>query len=182
LWVRPEDAVFFITICCQPKGQNQLCNHEIAAGIFESVTFRHERGDWWMDVLLLMPDHLHMLASFPSEKAMTTTIGQWKEFTAKRLGIEWQRDYFDHRLRREESVREKTDYILNNPVRRGLVASAEAWPFVWMPSNDGGQPGGLPLPTTALPTTTLLVGRDRRARQVVTSTRGRTAGPSLPRT
>jgi hypothetical protein len=125
-----------------------------------------------------MPDHLHMLASFPSEKAMTTTIGQWKEFTAKRLGVEWQRDYFDHRLRREEGLREKGDYILHNPVRRGLVAAAEEWPYLWMPGANDGQPGGLPLPTTGTPP----VGRDRRARRVVDPTRGRPGGSSLPQT
>jgi REP element-mobilizing transposase RayT len=80
-----------------------------------------------------MPDHLHGLISFPSDKEMARVIAQWKEFTAKRLGLHWQRDFFDHRLRNEERLREKADYILNNPVRRGLVTRAEEWPYVWMP-------------------------------------------------
>ena len=176
LWVRRDEAMFFITICCQPKGRNRLCHPDLAGGLFESVAFRQTRGDWWVDVLLLMPDHLHMLVVFPSEKAMTATIGPWKEYIAKRFGVEWQRDYFDHRLRRDESLREKTDYILHNPVRRGLVAAEEEWPYVWMPSDDGGQPGGLPLPTTGTP----VVGRDRRARRDVDPTSGRPGGPSLP--
>jgi len=29
--------------------------------------------------------------------------------------INWQRDFFDHRLRGDEGWREKSDYILRNP-------------------------------------------------------------------
>jgi len=47
------------------------------------------------------------------------------------LAIGWQLDFFEHRLRREESLREKADYILANPVRAGLVARSEDWPFIY---------------------------------------------------
>jgi len=85
----------------------------------------------------MMPDHIHGLISFPSDHGPSCVIGQWKEFTAKRLGLKWQRDFFDHRLRTAESFREKSDYILNNPVRRGLVRCAEDWPYVWMHTQSG---------------------------------------------
>jgi len=118
-----------------PKGVNQLCKTEIATPIFESAVFRQSRGDWWVQLLLLMPDHLDMLVSFPTDKDTTTAISQWKEFVAKKLNIRWQRDFFDHRLRKDESLRDKADYILQNPVRRGLVTRAEDWTYVWMPSS-----------------------------------------------
>jgi putative transposase len=133
LSIRPDTATFFITICCTPKGENQLCRHEIAAAIIESVAFRQSRRDWWMELLLLMPDHLHALVSFPSDKDMTAVISQWKEFLAKKIGIGWQANFFDHRLRNDQQLREKADYILQNPVRRGLAARTEDWRFVWMP-------------------------------------------------
>jgi hypothetical protein len=65
-------------------------------------------------------------------------ISKWKEWTDKRVGIVWQRDFFDHRLRDDESRREKADYILNNPVRRNLVARPEDWPFIYFA--DGQRP------------------------------------------
>jgi putative transposase len=132
-WAHPETVIFFITVCCTPRGENQLCKAEVATGIFESVSFRQSRGDWWVQLLLLMPDHLHMLVSFPSDKDMPTVVSQWKEFVAKNLSIRWQQNFFDHRLRTDESLRDKADYILNNPVRRGLIARAEDWSYVWMP-------------------------------------------------
>jgi len=147
LSIRPDTAIFFITACCTPKGENQLCRRDIAAAIFESVAFRQSRRDWWVDLLLLMPDHLHALISFPSDKDMRTVISQWKEFVAKKHGIQWQRDFFDHRLRDDESLRDKAEYILQNPVRRGLVRRAEDWAYLWMPDRDCGAPGGRALPT-----------------------------------
>jgi putative transposase len=141
LWVRSDQAVFFITICCTPKGENQLCKSATAEALFESVAFRQGRGDWWMHLLLLMPDHLHALSSFPSDKDMKVVIPQWKEFTAKKLGIEWQRDFFDHRLRHDESLHAKADYILQNPVRRGLIQRPEDWPYVWLPVRQGRTAG-----------------------------------------
>jgi putative transposase len=59
-------------------------------------------------------------------------VSKWKEWTAKTLKIQWQRDFFEHRLRREESFREKADYILANPVRVALVEKAENWPYVFI--------------------------------------------------
>jgi putative transposase len=55
----------------------------------------------------------------------------WKRWTARNLGVVWQRDFFDHRLRQNESYREKYDYIMANPVRAGFVATAEEWPHLW---------------------------------------------------
>jgi putative transposase len=81
-----------------------------------------------------MPDHVHALISFPpSGKTMKQVIETWKEWTTKQLSIDWQRDFFEHRLRDEASWREKADYILQNPVRRGLVDRAEDWPYVYFP-------------------------------------------------
>ena len=126
--VRAEEAVFFITICCEPRGQNQLAVPELAAHIFDSVRILHQRGDWWMHFLLLMPDHLHALASFPTNKTMTKVVSEWKKYIARTAGIQWQRDFFDHRLRHDESFREKADYIGQNPVRAGLVKGQADWP------------------------------------------------------
>jgi len=131
-WV-PDGAIFFITICCRPKGTDYLCTEGIAHGIFETVEFRQQNGSWFVHLMLLMPDHIHTLVAFPQDRSMKSTVAQWKEYTAKKLGIRWQRDFFDHRLRREESYTEKAHYIRQNPIRKGLVKEPTQWPFVWEP-------------------------------------------------
>ncbi len=44
-------------------------------------------------------------------------------------GALWQRSYYDHIARREEDVLAICEYILANPVRKGLVEDVGLWPF-----------------------------------------------------
>jgi putative transposase len=133
LWIDPTNEIYFVTVCCLRRTKNQLAKPSVATPLFESVIYRNERGIWHARLVVLMPDHVHFLVSFgATEKRMQTTVSKWKEWTAKKLKIGWQRDFFEHRLRRDESVREKADYILLNPVRAGLVSQPEDWPFVFV--------------------------------------------------
>ena len=138
-WVNPHREIYFITINCAERGRNQLAIPKLAAGVFETVRHRQEKFLWWPHVFLLMPDHLHALLSFPpSEKSIRLIVSQWKAWTAKTLGLGWQSDFFEHRLRQDESRRQKADYILENPVRKKLVTTPAAWPFVYF--GDGSHP------------------------------------------
>ena len=133
LWVDPSKACYFITICCARRGVNQLARDQIARDLFETIKYRNANGVWYVRLALVMPDHVHLVAWFPEiEKRVQTIVSKWKEWTAKTLKIEWQRDFFEHRLRKEESFGEKADYILANPVRAGLVERAEDWPYVFI--------------------------------------------------
>jgi putative transposase len=132
LWVDPQKQIYFITINCAVRGINQLAMDKMAAALFETIRHRQSQGLWWPHIFLLMPDHLHALISFPpSGKPIQNIITKWKEWTSKTTGVNWQRDFFEHRLRCDESRRQKADYILENPVRKKLVAQVEEWPFVY---------------------------------------------------
>jgi PncC family amidohydrolase len=147
LGVRADEAVFFVTICTQPRGVNQLCQPGLAERVLESVAYRHQRGDWWAHYVLLMPDHCHALLSFPGNQTLEAVVREWKKYVARELGIQWQRDFFEHRLRGDESLRDKQEYIRQNPVRAGLVSRPEDWTFVWEPpETDGGAVGHRALP------------------------------------
>ena len=133
LWVDPSKADYFITVCCKQRGKNQLAHRALAKAILETVKHRNAQGICYAHLMMLMPDHVHLLLSFPGkEKRIQTIVSKWKEWTAKTLKIEWQRDFFEHRLRKEETFREKADYILANPVRAGLVKESEDWPYVFI--------------------------------------------------
>ena len=41
----------------------------------------------------------------------------------------WQRDCWDRQLRTGESYAQKWEYVRNNPVRKGLIANADGWPY-----------------------------------------------------
>ncbi|MEM8955320.1 MAG: transposase, partial [Verrucomicrobiota bacterium] len=102
----------------------------------DATAHYHKIYRWYAHLFLVMPDHIHGLFSFPPDRAsMSQTIASWKSYTAKRAGFSWQRDYFNHRLRTDESFDEKAHYIRMNPVRARLADSPDTWPHAWSPPN-----------------------------------------------
>jgi REP element-mobilizing transposase RayT len=83
-----------------------------------------------------MPDHIHLFVMFPREgmllanwvKTLRTVVGK----CLLKLGHakpHWQEGFFDHVLRSAESYGQKWEYVRMNPVRAGLCAEPDAWPF-----------------------------------------------------
>ena len=128
-WVK-DHPTFFIIICASDRKSQPLLQDDLPARLLEAIHYQHGQGFWWTHVAVIMPDHVHLLATFPV--SMPESIARRKQWTSRNCGVEWQRDFFDHRLRNEESVREKCDYILLNPVRAGLVANWQKWPHYWI--------------------------------------------------
>ncbi len=132
LWVDPQKEVYFLTINCRQRGREQLTTAEVALPLLGSVRFRQEHQLWFAHLFLLMPDHVHGLVSFPpGKRTVQGVVSDWKRWTSRQRQIDWQEDFFEHRLRHDERAREKADYILENPVRKGLVSRPEDWPHVW---------------------------------------------------
>ncbi|MEM9079870.1 MAG: hypothetical protein AAGC74_04175 [Verrucomicrobiota bacterium] len=122
--------IYFITICTTPRHQNQLANPTAWSALLETVLHRQQKADLACNLLLAMPDHLHGLFSFEGGTPMKTVITNLKSYLAKTQGIQWQRDFFDHRLRNWESATEKATYIRQNPVRAKLIENAADWPYL----------------------------------------------------
>jgi hypothetical protein len=49
----------------------------------------------------------------------------------RRKGTVWQAESFDHVLRSSESLDAKIVYLLENPVRAGLVGDWTQYPWLW---------------------------------------------------
>ncbi len=89
-----------------------------------------------------MPDHVHLIClpmmddnGAVSIPEITHTIkGESAHRINKALGRAgrvWQDEPFDHVLRGDESLRKKALYVLENPVRAGLVKSASEYRWLW---------------------------------------------------
>src|SRR5437762_13934178 len=72
--------------------------------------------------------------------SLSDFVGAWKRWSSRRIskmprttstatGAIWQREFFDHLLRSEESYDQKWNYVRDNPVRANLAQSAAEWPF-----------------------------------------------------
>jgi REP element-mobilizing transposase RayT len=72
-------AIYFVTICCQQRGLNQLCRDETAAKLTTTARIYHERQRWNLNLLLLMPDHLHALVGIDGQTRLAQLIRDYKE-------------------------------------------------------------------------------------------------------
>ena len=126
-WVE-DGAPFFITVNCAERGREQLTQLSTSAALLEAARFYHDRHQWHITLMLLMPDHFHAILSFPRGAVMADLFKSWKRYTARELGIVWQDGFFDHRLRNDQEENAKHHYIRHNPVRKNLCARPEDWP------------------------------------------------------
>ncbi len=130
VWVQ-DGSLFHVRIRILPTQLPPLTEPELASRLLDAARRYHELGRWWCELLLLMPDHLHAIAAFPSEPGMSEVLRNWKRGTARFQHVQWQDGYFDHRLRTEKEARETWDYIRRNPVVKNLCPTEVNWPWWW---------------------------------------------------
>jgi putative transposase len=128
-WVQPG-AIFHIRIRCDPANEPVLTESVLARSVLRSAAYYNQCHNWYARLFLLMPDHIHPLISFPPFKKMSEVVGAWKSYSNRENGVLWQGNYFDHRIRSDESFDEKAAYIRNNPVAKGLCTSPRDWQWV----------------------------------------------------
>jgi len=130
-----SSQIFSVTICVQDR-RPIFKNENWAKTLLDSLNTgllakRTEQYAW-----CLMPDHLHLLIS-PRGANLSHTLSAWKSYTGhllRKIGLEgscWQRGFYDHALRKEEEIQRAAEYIINNPVRKGLVENWRDYPFSW---------------------------------------------------
>jgi putative transposase len=90
---------------------------------------------WRVGRYVFMPDHIHLFAA-PTETDVPVArwVAFWKSQASNRWPRPgehpiWQKDCWDRQLRNAESYAERWQYVLDNPVRAGLVSQASDWPF-----------------------------------------------------
>ncbi len=82
-----------------------------------------------------MPDHVHLvveagrhdsdLVRFVNRFKQVTAFA-YRQFTGVRL---WQDGYYDRVLRSDDATDSAVRYVLGNPVRAGLAATIDEWPY-----------------------------------------------------
>ena len=125
LHIHPENYHFYITQCALPRNRNILIS--VAPLLVASIRHYHKICRWFCQAYIIMPDHIHLLVSPFPDKSLGDLMKNWKSYTAKKYGIQWQKDFFEHRLRSDESTAEKAYYMELNPLRAKLVNNAKEW-------------------------------------------------------
>jgi REP element-mobilizing transposase RayT len=109
------------------------------------VHCRHDHGKRIdLHAAVVMPDHVHLLLTplrddqgwpYPLPAILKLIKGVSARSVNKLLGVSgpvWQEESFEHTVRNNGSFQEKLEYIRQNPVRRGLVAKPEDYPWLWI--------------------------------------------------
>ena len=133
-WVYSEAPVYFITAVTSER--RRILADGGTHEVFRTFCKMARNRGVLVGRYVLMPDHLHLFVCIPPGavglplwmKSMKNAISKhWRSG-----GIEaphWQKGFFDHLLRSEESHAEKWKYVRENPVRAGLCATAGEWPY-----------------------------------------------------
>ena len=126
---------YFITICCKDK-KPYFNDYRYSELVWRVLSKRFNTD---LTALVLMPDHLHLIIeSSGNGESLGETIMNikreiWLGLRKQKLSSKsiFQRNYYEHVIRNEMDLREKIDYMMANPVRRGLAESVSEWRWSW---------------------------------------------------
>ncbi len=142
-------------------GERWLQRPEIATEAVNSLGFW---ADKWYELIAytVMPNHVHAVMDLSIQDIGSTitapslfdesesveyrqlyqVMKSVKNFSARksnellnRSGSFWQKESYDHLVRDEKELRRIIRYVLENPVKAGLVKCWEDWPFTFLHPN-----------------------------------------------
>jgi putative transposase len=126
-----DPPVYFVTLCTK-NWRNVLANADVRSALIKYGRVGSRRG-FALGRYVVMPDHIHLFVSGTLDFDLGVWMRGLKRVVAAavpggRSGI-WQRGFFDHVVRNSESYSQKWEYVHENPVRAGLVPTADRWPY-----------------------------------------------------
>ncbi|HXH60149.1 MAG TPA: transposase [Fimbriimonadaceae bacterium] len=126
-----DDSVYFATVCTKDRKPILAREeaHETLARVWKSA------DHWLVGRYVVMPDHVHLICAPGQVDAVSLTkwVAYWKSQCSKTWPHPgdkpiWQQQFWDTRVRRNRAE-QKWQYVVENPVRHGLVAKTADWPF-----------------------------------------------------
>ena len=141
-WQLPEAARDLVLDHCLREGNVARSPLRQAQGRLSPANCRRPRIH--LHAVVIMPDHVHMLLLPLRDEdgwpyPLIDILQCLKSATAHRInkllhrsGPVWEEESFDHILRSEEILKQKVEYLRQNPVRRSLVTRPEDYRWIWV--------------------------------------------------
>jgi putative transposase len=124
--------IVFVTVCTKDRKRILAtpAAHDVLRTVWRTQPF------WSVGRYVIMPDHIHLFCApgkFP-RRPLSKWIAFWKSLAATQWPHRdqhpiWQRHFWDTQLRRGENYDQKWEYVIENPVRTGLVEESKDWPY-----------------------------------------------------
>ena len=127
-----QSVLLFVTVCANHR--QRVFAHPSARDCLLAAW--NDAQDWRIARYMVMPDHIHLLC-FPGDSPIPD-FHRWLKYWKAKVALSfplpharplWQRQCWDTQIRQGEHFSEKWAYIRANPVRKGLVARPEDWPY-----------------------------------------------------
>ena len=126
------EALHFITFSCFHRLPllEAAGARETVEAVLEATRARHQARVY---AYVLMPEHIHLLVNEPPRIVLAQFLKALKQVTSRNLKGRrekfWQDRYYYSNVHGEKARSEVIRYIHHNPVKRGLVAKPEQWPW-----------------------------------------------------
>ena len=129
---------YFLTFCCHSTAARFFTSTPVVELVLSQILRAADDEQFAILAYCFMPDHAHLLVEGLSEFIQRAALHQPAPSSSPgfhyrqrhRRNRLWQRYGYEHVLRDDEDTRRVARYILENPIRRGLVRRAKDYPFV----------------------------------------------------
>ncbi len=133
------------------SGDRWLSNPRIAQAVYDAILIR-DGHQYELICFTIMPNHVHMVFTLTdaqlkrpqnrrvsSKYILSPLLESLKRYTAgqankilERTGQFWQHESYDHVVRDQKELRRIIRYVMNNPLKAGLVKVAEDWKWSYL--------------------------------------------------
>lgn len=136
----------YVTYSCYKR--RKLLNPDICKRIvLGNLVSQLKRQEALCVGFVVMPDHVHAILWFPKEHQIELFMEKWKDMSSRAItqiyaekfrtystrvnpgDPIWQVRYYDFNIHSDGKLREKLDYMHNNPVCEGLAKDACDYPW-----------------------------------------------------
>lgn len=105
---------------------------QVFVGMLSDIAKKHS---CIVPVYCFMPDHQHIILTGTMEGSDSLkAAGEYKQRTGfwlykNRPALKWQKDFYDHVIKKDDNIATQVRYLLDNPVRRGIVTSWQDYAY-----------------------------------------------------
>ena len=129
-----DNPVYFLTFCT--ANRTAILANEPIHDAFKTFCREALKRQIFVGRYILMPDHVHLFVKLPApSENLSAWVKSLKNYLSqifRRQNLQaphWQKGFFDHVIRSDESYSDKWLYMVENSVRGELVKDWADWPY-----------------------------------------------------
>jgi putative transposase len=118
------------------SGPRWLERPEIAQIVAEAMRYREGR-EYDLLAFSIMPNHVHLVVEqcgaplYRMLQSLKSRTSRRANLILPKTGSFWQAESYDHVIRDGRELERTLWYVINNPVKAGMIGSWEAWPWTY---------------------------------------------------